>query len=72
MKLKKSIEKAKQQRQEAIRKSAEQESLAEKTDPNHLNDQNLSSEIHVNEERSEFHRDDPNHQTRGSIWKRMK
>ena len=53
MKLKKSIEKAKQQREAAGRKSAEQESPAEKTALN------LPSEIHVNEERSEFHRGDP-------------
>ena len=72
MKLKKSIDKAKEKRQEAIRKASAEASLAEKTehsqlnvqnDPNDLNaqnDLNLSSEIHVNEERSEFHRDDQN------------
>jgi protein-tyrosine kinase len=44
MKLKKSIEKAKQQRQKAIRKSAEQVPPAEKTEPNHLNAQNDPNE----------------------------
>jgi len=60
MKLKKSIEKAKQQRREEQLNAGQGASLAEKTEPDHLNAQNLSSEIHVNEERSEFHRDDPN------------
>ena len=44
MKLKKSIEKAKQQRQEAIRKSTEQASSAEKTEHNPLNELNVQND----------------------------
>jgi len=44
MKLKKSIEKAKQQRQEAIRKSAEQASPEEKPEHNPLNEPNVQND----------------------------
>jgi non-specific protein-tyrosine kinase len=62
MKLKKLIEKAKQQRREPQTKAGQEALSPKKSEfkPDHLNAENLSSEMHVNEERREFHREDPN------------